>query len=125
MFKYLKEKYQTARLKARYERLMQERLLDLMESSGPTPVAEDPGQWLLLGSGAGGSAILEQNRVDARSQARRLVIENPHAANMLRLLEIYVTGPGLVLDAVPAWPGDSDQDEPLAEKADHLWSEFF
>ena len=121
MFHYLKEKFQTARLKARYERLMQERLLALAEG-GPQPVAEDPGQWLLLG--AGGNRLNEQERIDARTRARRMVIQNPHAANMLRLMEIYVTGPGLMVNAVPAWPGDSERDQKIAEVADHVWSEF-
>ena len=104
MFNYLREKFQTARLKAKYERLMQERLLELAESGGPFPVADDPGDWLLLGGG--GNRLDEQDRIDARTQARRLVASNPHASNMLRLLEIYVTGPGLSVHAVPHWPGD-------------------
>ncbi len=122
MFNYLREKYQTARLKARYERLMQERLLELAESGGPCPVADDAGEWLLLGGG--GNRFDEQDRIDARTQARRLVASNPHASNMLRLLEIYVTGPGLSVHAVPHWPGADEHDQKLTMMADHLWSEF-
>ena len=122
MFQYLREKFQTVRLKAKYERLMQERLLELAESGGPYPVAEDPGEWLLLGGG--GPRMEEQDRIDARTRARRLVVGNPHATNMLRLLEIYVTGPGLSLHAAPMWPGVAEADQELAEVADHLWSEF-
>lgn len=122
MFNYLREKFQTARLKAKYERLMQERLLELAESDGPTPVVEDPGEWMLLG--ANGNRLDEQDRVDARTRARRLVIGNPHATNMLRLLEIYVTGPGLMVNAVPHWPGADETDQKLAMMADHVWSEF-
>ena len=121
MLQYFKEKFRTARLKARYERLMQEKLLQLAEG-GPSPVAEDPGEWLLLGSG--GPRIDEEDRIDARTRARKLAVCNPHAVNMLRLLEIYVTGPGLMVSAVPHWPGADEQDQKLAMVCDHLWSEF-
>ncbi len=122
MFHYLREKFQIAKLKAKYERLMQERLLELAESSGPFPVAEDPGEWLLLGGG--GQRVNEQDRIDARTQARRLAVYNPHAVNMLRLLEIYVTGPGLKVNATPHWPGANAEDHQLAMRTDHVWQEF-
>jgi capsid protein len=100
---------------------MQQRLLELAESGGPYPVADDPGEWLLLG---GGQRLDEADRQDARTRARRMAVCNPHAVNMLRLLEIYVTGPGLMVSAVPHWPGAEAADQKLAKMADHLWGEF-
>ncbi len=93
--------------------------MQLLESS-PQPVAEDPGRWMLLG---GDSVGLEPSRrIDLRTQARQLVRENPHARNVLRLLEIYVAGPGLQLShaSLPPIAGD----ENLVRRADRLWREF-
>ncbi len=46
---YLRDRFRVAGLKVRYERMVQERLLNLVESSGPEAVAEDPGRWTMLG----------------------------------------------------------------------------
>jgi capsid protein len=117
------DKLQTARLKARYERLVHQRLVDLTESTGPLPVSEDPGRWLLLGDRK--SPLDDLRRSDARSRARHLVLHNPHARNILRLLEAYVTGPGLCLDHRPC-PGGMGASIPdsLFTAANGLWQEF-
>lgn len=120
MLNYLRDKWQTARLRAKYERLIQERVLDLIEVTGPRAVSEDPGEWQLLGGGK--SSLGEGERTDARSRARQLAASNPHARNILRLLENYVVGPGLKLVHKPADGGESTN--PLVQTADRLWLRF-
>jgi capsid protein len=119
----LTDTLQTVRLKARYRRLVHERLLQLTESSGAQPVSEDPGRWLLLGGDK--SALGEPERLDAREKARRLVRHNPHACNILRLLEAYVTGPGLSVEHRPH-RGDAAaaRRNELTERAGALWQSF-
>ncbi|MBI3466144.1 MAG: phage portal protein [Planctomycetes bacterium] len=102
MFSYLRDKYRAARVGARYQRLVQEKLLALAEQSGPEWVGEEPdaADWTLVGPGW--ATISEQDRVDARQKARELAAKNPHARNVLRLMEVYVVGPGLAVQAVAA-----------------------
>ncbi|HUG93404.1 MAG TPA: phage portal protein [Planctomycetaceae bacterium] len=134
MLTYLRDKWHAARLKARYERIVQERVLELVEStSGPQAVAEDPGRWTLLGGAK--SPLDETGRTDLRAKARRLVVESPHARNLLRLMEIYTVGPGLRLSHALVRPEDAADatDDPagtsgaaarLVRAADRIWSEF-
>lgn len=124
MISYLWNKYQAARLSARYQRLVQERLLALAEATEPLPVSEDDdaADWMLLG--AGPSSLSEHDRLDARAKARQLVAHNPHAKNALRLLEVYVVGPGLRVDAVHRRHADSATAQRTAAKANALWSQF-
>ena len=96
MLSFLRDKLQTARLKARYQRRVQERLLQLVEATGPQPVADDPGDWTALGDGK--PVYTDLDRTTLRDKARDLVAKNPHARNVLRLMEVYVVGPGLRLD---------------------------
>lgn len=100
MFSILRDRYHAARLRARYRRLVEERLVHLVEE-GPQPVAPDPGRWFPLGETKGPDPLA---RGDIRSRARQLFAENPHARNVLRLLEIYVVGPGLEVDPEPVNP---------------------
>jgi len=77
--------------------------------------------------GGSKSPLDETERSDARSRARTLVVENPHARNMLRLLEVYVVGVGLKLAHAPLEPSATEPEseiEPLLKKADRLWEEF-
>lgn len=120
MFGYLRDTWQSLRLQARYRRLVQEQLLAIVEHSGPQPVSEDPGRWALLGDGK--SAADEPTRVDLRTQARQLVRSNPYARNVLRLLEVYVAGPGMTVTAAPSGPQSAD--ESLLRTCDRLWSDF-
>lgn len=123
MLGYLQDKWRTTQLKARYQRLVHERLLTLTEHTGPQPVSPDPGDWTLLGDGSRG--LNDSARTDARTKARLLVQNNPHARNMLRMLEVYVTGPGLKMRHVERDP--SMPTEMIAERlpaADRLWSDF-
>jgi capsid protein len=98
MLQYLRDCWETAQVRARYQRLAQRRILALLEESGPTPVADEAGNWAPLG--AGKSTTTDMARSDLRSQARALVQTNPYARNLLRLLEVYVAGPGLTVTAV-------------------------
>ncbi|MBD3673479.1 MAG: phage portal protein [Planctomycetaceae bacterium] len=121
MLELLKDKWRTARLGARYRRILQEQVLEMVEQQSPQPVQEDPGRWLLLGDQTSGPS--EQTRKDIRSAARRLAQNHPHARNILRLLEIYVVGPGLKLSH-HAQEATSESDVDLATNADRLWRNF-
>ena len=120
MLNYLRDKLQTARLKARYQRIIQERVLGLVEGAGPQPVSDDAGDWNLVGDTK--SPLGETERTDARSRARKLVVESPHARNMLRLLEIYVVGPGLKLSHAATQASSAADDLPA--RAELLWDQF-
>ena len=121
MFQYLRDRFTTAQLRARYQRLVHERLVQLTEADGPQPVSEDPGNWQLVGDSK--SPHSEQDRRTTRDKARQLVRTSPYACNILRLLEAYVTGPGLKLSHQDRSP-DRAQAESLIEIADRLWSAF-
>ena len=123
MFGLLSDKLETARLRARYQRRLHERLMALTEAAGGESVAEDSGSWKLLGGPDRDMA--ETSRVDARAQARELTRTNPYACNVLRLLEVYVAGPGLKLvhqlrDQHDP-PAGSDA---LRREADRIWADF-
>lgn len=126
MLQYFRDRISTAQLKARYERMVHERLVDFTESSAVQgrPVSEDPGEWTLVGGTK--TASSEAERISLRDRVRKLVQQNPHAKNVLRLLESYVTGPGLNLSHQPSLPNtvQPSEDERLARSADVLWSEF-
>lgn len=121
MFKYLRERWQTAQLKAKYERRIQENLLQMVEVTGPQPVSEDPGDWMLVGQNK--VTQTPQERGDQRQQVREMVRENPHARNILRLMEIYVVGPGLGLKH-QAKKLSAGVDQEILHQADRLWKEF-
>jgi len=121
MWTLIRDSLATAGLKARYQRLIHERLLQFTESAGSQQVDEDPGRWLAVGQP--GRELDEHQRTDARAKARQLVVSNPHARNILRLLEVYVAGPGLSLAHQPTTAG-SVEDEALARTADLLWNRF-
>ncbi len=123
MFEFFRDKFTALRLKARHERLVQEQLIALAEAN--EPVAEDPGRWQPVGEL--GSTMSDGERQDLRSRARTLVAQNPHAKNILRLMESYVTGPGLRLSHQirPGLPTiDSLLDGDLLGLADRLWGDF-
>lgn len=122
MLGFLQDKWQTTQLKARYQRLVHERLLNLTEASGPQPVSEDPGSWTLLGSG--GHCCHSSARSDARAKARHLVENDPHSRNLLRLFEVYVTGPGLKLVHEARDPNAGEDVEKTIARATRLWDEF-
>lgn len=123
MFDFIRDKMAALRLKARHERLVQEQLVALTETNDP--VAEDAGHWQPVGEL--GTAMSDGKRQDFRTRARQLVSQNPHARNILRLMESYVTGAGLRLshqsrESVPADALDAGSD--LARRADRLWKDF-
>ncbi|MGD9853824.1 MAG: phage portal protein [Planctomycetaceae bacterium] len=123
MLGYLRDKWRITSLKAQYQRLVHERLLRLAETAGPQPVSQDPGHWTLLG--AGGRGLDEPARTDARTKARQLVQKNPHARNLLRMLEVYVAGPGLKLMHEQRDPARTDAAiEEELKTANRLWAEF-
>lgn len=119
MFDYFRDKWQTARLQAKYDRKVRERVLQLLEQQGPQPVAEEPGNWSLVGGTK--STFDETERTDLRSRARQLVQTNPYARNILRLLEVYVAGPGL--NAVMA-SLRTETDRDVLKQAERLWNDF-
>ncbi|MBI1346174.1 phage portal protein [bacterium] len=120
MWDYFRDKWRTARLKARYQRLVQEQVLELIEERASQTLSEEPGQWSLLGGGKSTVDALERGEI--RQQSRQLVQTNPYARNILRLLEVYVTGPGLRVSAMPVHPDHADVE--LLRKCDRLWKEF-
>jgi capsid protein len=123
MFGLLSDKLETARLRARYQRRLHERLLELTETAASHPVCEDTGDWTLLGGS--NREMAETVRVDARTQARELTRTNPYACNIIRLLEVYVAGPGLKLvhqlrDQHDPPAGSDD----VRREADRIWADF-
>ena len=123
MLQFIRDKFSTAQLKARYELLVHQKLVELTESSSPQPVSEDSGDWALLGGSK--SVPTGQSRASIRDQVRKLVRENPHACNVLRLLEAYVTGPGLQFTHQALHPSMTEHnDASLVQQADRLWHSF-
>lgn len=122
MFQFLRDRFTAAGLRARYERLVQERLLELVEARGENqPVSEDPGNWQLLGGSRPGPGTAA--RTHLRDRARKVVRDNPHGCNILRLLEAYVTGPGLQL--THRYRADANRRSPRGLRiADRLWQDF-
>lgn len=120
MLDFLRDKWQAARLQAKYDRRVREQVLQLLEQQSPQPVAEDPGHWSLVGGGTK-STFDESARTDLRTRARQLVQTNPYAKNILRLLEVYVAGPGL--KAVTA-PLQADTSREVLLQAERLWTDF-
>lgn len=122
MLNFLRDKYLTAQLRARYQRKLQEQLLGIVESAERRPVLEESNRWWGVGGSAGLSAAANVDRDDVRNQARLLVADNPYARNALRLLEIYVAGPGLRLAVTPR-RDDADALD-VCHTAERLWSVF-
>lgn len=120
MIELLRNKYRAVCVRARYERMVQEQLLELAERQQGRRVPEEGSDWLLTGESRKG--LESRERIDARSESRRLALENPHARNMLRLLEIYVVGPGLQLSHVGTEA--EAKTVKLVRTADRLWEEF-
>ena len=123
MFDFIRDKLAALRLKARHERLVQEQLVALTETNDP--VTEDSGRWQAVGEA--GAVMSDGKRQDLRSRARLLVSQNPHARNILRLMESYVTGAGLRLshqsrEDIPTHELDAGSD--LARLANRLWKDF-
>lgn len=123
MLQYFRDRLSTAGLKARYEKMVHEKLVELTESQSPHPVADDSGEWTLLNGGK--SVSSEPVRAEVREQVRKLVRENPHACQILRLLESYVTGPGLQLNHQSISGSESQAgSEALIQQANRLWKDF-
>lgn len=122
MLSLIRDRFTTMGLRARYQRLIQERLLELAES--PQPVSSDADGWQIVGGAKSDATITDRSNL--RERARRAVRENPYACNILRLLGAYVTGPGLQLNHQPLvtldeLPPDATT---LAAMADQVWKEF-
>ena len=123
MLQFFRDKFSTAQLKARYEHLVHQRLVELTEAAPPQPISEDPGEWTLLGGTK--NIESEHERTSVRDQVRKLVRENPHACNVLRMLESYITGPGMSLShqRLDCQERTADDDE-LIDSANRLWKSF-
>lgn len=122
MFEFLRDKLVSIRLKARHERLVHEQLLELAESNLSSP--DETGRWQLMGDLH--AHWSDSERQDSRTRARQLVAQNPHARNVLRLLESYVTGAGLRLTHQLRAEAslDPDSDGIWMATADRLWKDF-
>ncbi len=120
MLQYLRDLWESAQLRARYRRLMQEQLLELAETRRPTSVPEEGSCWTLVGENSRGLPLAE--RAEIRRRARQLVQTNPYARNLLRLLEVYVAGPGLRVTAVGRAAGVADAE--LLRRCDRIWTDF-
>lgn len=118
MLTLLRDAFAAASLKARYNRLARERVLRLLESRTATEGCDD-GRWEPLG---GSNRPLDaQAKADLRTRARQLVAENPHARNVLRLMEVYVVGADCRVSSLPCHPVGHDE---TARTADRLWRRF-
>jgi len=123
MLGFLRDQWAIAGLRARYQRMLHERMLELSEFSRGSPTSEDPGEWHLLGQPKGLSE--PHSRSTLLERARKAARENPYACNILRLLEAYVAGPGLKLNHQPDDERVGETETMLLVRtADNLWNEF-
>jgi capsid protein len=120
MLQYLLDKWRTVSLQAQTERLLQERLLQQLEGRAAQPVEHDVRGWMPLDTYR--TLRSPAARLELLQRARQLVQTNPYARNMLRLLEIYVAGPGLNVTAVASDPDRVDVR--LSRRVDRLWRQF-
>jgi capsid protein len=118
MLTLLQDTFAAAALKARSTRLARERVLRLLESRAH--LDGDDGRWEPLGASLS-RPLDAQAQADLRTQARRLVAENPYARNVLRLMEAYVVGPECRVSAIA---NDPTADPELTRTADRLWRRF-
>lgn len=109
MLSWLADKLAVARLRAHAERTLLEQLTRFSEANDP--VAPDPGEWHLAGDDP--RQFTQQQREDNLDRARKLARENPHARQILAILENYVVGPGLDL-----------HHKPDNARADQDWQDF-
>jgi capsid protein len=122
MLSLIRDHLAIASLRARHQRMLQERLLDLTERSGTQPLSPESDGWHLLG---GSKPLSDPDaRSSLRDRTRRLVRENPYAANILRLLDAYVTGPGLQLSHQFRQEAENSFPPALLQQADQLWKTF-
>ncbi|WP_437185150.1 phage portal protein [Planctomicrobium sp. SH668] len=123
MLRFLKDQIATLQLRAKYQRMVHERLLELAESNRNYGDTEEPGNWQIAGPTKNVSTDIGRSTILERS--RKLARENPYACNMLRLLESYVTGPGLKLHhEVDEYRLEEPEAKALVKQADKLWEEF-
>ncbi|OYW24856.1 MAG: hypothetical protein B7Z55_01000 [Planctomycetales bacterium 12-60-4] len=110
MLTYLRDKWRSAQLHARYQRIVQERVLELIEARGPEQIKK----FFLLDTQL---TAEDEELTPTMKLKRKLVQTNPYARNLLRLLEVYVAGPGMRVTAA----GD---DPDLIGRCDQLWQQF-
>ncbi|QDU78619.1 Phage portal protein, lambda family [Polystyrenella longa] len=122
MLSFIKDRWRIAQLKAEYQRRVQENLLELVEANHSRPVADDSGEWMQVGKSKTGATESEQ--AATRDQVRKMVHENPHARNILRLMEVYVVGPELQLSHQPQLREGEQEDRELTRSATTLWKDF-
>ncbi|MEZ5944457.1 MAG: phage portal protein [Planctomycetaceae bacterium] len=121
MLQYFRDMFNTFALRARYERLIHERLLQFTEQETNLPVADEAAKWQL--AGGNGNSLSNVQQSDIRQRARKLSRTNPHARNILRLLQAYVTGPGLTFTHRDTSAEESQECE-LVAQANRLWKSF-
>ncbi|MCA8987530.1 MAG: phage portal protein [Planctomycetaceae bacterium] len=116
MWGYVRDRLAVMRMRAAAERRVQERLAELVESRAEI---SEGGTWISVGSGKEGWT--NEERRAFRDRARAVVRENPHARNILRLLEAYVVGDGLKLTLRSR---GEDEGETASGRMTELWEEF-
>lgn len=116
MLSYLRDQLATVQLRARYQRLVHQRLVQLTESSSQIPSDEDEHAWQLLNKSIKADAP-KDNEVQ---KIRQLVRGNPHACNVLRLMEAFIVGPGLEL----SHQAQSENHCELVDVANRIWRDF-
>ncbi|GIX05588.1 MAG: phage portal protein [Planctomycetaceae bacterium] len=119
LWDYLRDCWHTLRLRATFRRRVHEQLLTWLDHQAAL-VPEEGGWWPLHDRSA--SPVLDRLRDEGRQQARRLILTNPYACNLLRLLEIYVAGPGLQISAAAAEQAPHQPD--LQRACDRCWHQF-
>ena len=128
MLNLLQNKWETWKMRARYERTLQEQMLDLLDSSHHNALSEHANDWIPLNQQSpelGKRDWNESEREEYREQARRLVLENPYARNVLRLMEIYVVGPELqVRSKAVSSQTEHEQSRELIQKGNTIWRQF-
>ena len=77
MLQYFRDRLTAVGLRARYERILSERLLELTEAQSHQPVSEDPGEWQLVAGGQ--QRMTEQVRGTIRDRATSIHRSRPRA----------------------------------------------
>ena len=119
MLGWIRDTHRALATQARTRRLVAEQVLRLTESAAPISDA-DEADWTPLGGSSKSPRALDADTL--RRTARRLVREQPYAANLLRLLDIYVAGaePHPSLQHRPGFAADARADAEVTR----LWEDF-
>lgn len=122
MLQLLRDAWHAKAADLRYRRTSREQLLQLMENNTRTTSRND--DWYPVGhSGTLERPLAPLDKIELRQLARRYATHNPHAVNVLRLLEAYVIGPECRVLARPV-DADNAAHTAHAATADAIWRRF-